>query len=130
MAYDALLLTALWMVAGAIWVAIHHGAAPPGDHLFQLYLLIIAFGFFGLFWTLAGRTLGMQAWRLRLVTLDGGRPGWREASIRFAAALLSWLPLGLGYLWALFDPQKRTWHDRLSGTRLVLDPKGYQATAT
>ena len=25
---------------------------------------------------------------------------------------------GAGFLWSLFDPQKRCWHDCLSGTRL------------
>jgi uncharacterized RDD family membrane protein YckC len=39
---------------------------------------------------------------------------------RLAAAALSWLALGLGWLWILVDPQRRAWHDRLSGTRVVL----------
>jgi len=29
---------------------------------------------------------------------------------------LSILPLGLGLAWALFDEDRLTWHDRLSGT--------------
>jgi uncharacterized RDD family membrane protein YckC len=37
--------------------------------------------------------------------------------------LLSWLPLGLGYFWILFDREGRAWHDRLSRTRVVLLPK-------
>jgi uncharacterized RDD family membrane protein YckC len=37
--------------------------------------------------------------------------------------LLSWLPLGLGFLWMLVDSQGRAWHDRLSGTRVVELPK-------
>jgi uncharacterized RDD family membrane protein YckC len=35
---------------------------------------------------------------------------------------LSWLPLGLGFFWVLFDRDRRAWHDRLSGTRLVFRP--------
>jgi len=42
---------------------------------------------------------------------------------RLAWAVVSWLPLGLGYLWILVDPQRRAWHDRLSGTRVVVLPK-------
>jgi uncharacterized RDD family membrane protein YckC len=34
--------------------------------------------------------------------------------------LLSWLALGLGWLWILVDPGRRAWHDRLSRTRVVL----------
>ena len=37
--------------------------------------------------------------------------------------MLSAACVGLGYLWCLFDRDKRYWHDILSGTRLVLLPK-------
>jgi len=43
---------------------------------------------------------------------------------RLGWALVSLLPLGLGFLWILFDPEKRAWHDRLSRTRVVVLPKG------
>jgi uncharacterized RDD family membrane protein YckC len=36
------------------------------------------------------------------------------------AALLSISCGGLGYLWALVDKERLTWHDRISGTRVVL----------
>jgi hypothetical protein len=39
------------------------------------------------------------------------------------AASLSWAALGLGFLWQLWDPEKLTWHDRLSNTRLIYYPK-------
>ncbi|MEJ1377571.1 MAG: RDD family protein, partial [Candidatus Sedimenticola sp. (ex Thyasira tokunagai)] len=35
-------------------------------------------------------------------------------------AIISWLALGLGFLWLLVDRKNRTWHDRLSGTRLIM----------
>jgi uncharacterized RDD family membrane protein YckC len=62
----------------------------------------------------------MRAWRLRLFGEDGEAVGWRAAVVRVAAAYLSTFALGLGYLWLLIDPDKRTWHDRLSRTRLVI----------
>lgn len=119
--YDGLLLLALWMAAGGAWVASHGGrAVAPGDWLFRAYLLAVAFAFFGGFWVLAGRTLGMQAWRMRVVDERGGGIGWGRALARFAAAGLSWMLLGGGYLWALLDPERRTLHDRVSGTRLIV----------
>jgi uncharacterized RDD family membrane protein YckC len=45
------------------------------------------------------------------------------ASLRFFAAILSWLPAGLGFWWQLWDKDKLAWHDRLSGTRLRHYPK-------
>ena len=122
--YDGMLLIALWMAAGALWIGLQGGdAAPAGDGLFRLYLLAVAYAFFIGFWAWGGHTLGMQAWRLRLVDADGQRPSPRAASHRFVMAILSWLPAGLGFFWALADRDGLAWHDRLSRTYLHLEPK-------
>lgn len=84
---------------------------------------LIIYLFFVLYWTRIGRTLGMQSWGLQLEPGKGGRVSLSQANIRFFAALLSWAPAGLGFLWQLWDRDKLTWHDRLSGTRLVYYPK-------
>ena len=119
--YDALVLTAVEMGAGAAWVAVARRAVEPGNPAFQAYLFAVAALFFCAFWR-RGETLGMRAWRLRVVGPDGHAPGWGRAFGRFAAALLSWAAFGLGFLWVLVDRDRRAWHDRLSGTRLVLRP--------
>lgn len=69
---------------------------------------------YGGFWVRGGQTLGLRSWRLRL---DGGPITWMHAFKHFAGAILSWPPLGLGFLWPIFDREKLAWHDRLSGTR-------------
>lgn len=38
-------------------------------------------------------------------------------------AIASWLCLGLGFLWMLWDKDKRTWHDRYSESQVVRLPK-------
>ena len=125
--YDALVVLALFFIGSALVMPLSHGAITP-DHplaetLFRLYLLAIGFAFFGGFWAHNGQTLGMLAWRVKVVQAGGGgRITWRQALIRYLAALLSWLPLGLGFWWSLWDPERKTWHDRLSGTRLVRAP--------
>ena len=122
--YDGLLLIALWMGAGAVWIGFQGGeAAAAGDGPFRLYLLAIAYAFFTGFWVWGGRTLGMQAWGLRLVDAEGRRVGLPAATHRFVTALLSWLPAGLGFIWALFDRERLTWHDRLSKTYLRFEPR-------
>jgi uncharacterized RDD family membrane protein YckC len=124
MAYDTLLLLALLMLLSYpyVWLT---GGAKPGlvvKTFYQLYLLAICFLFYGGFWVRGGQTLGMRTWRIKLVRSDGGSITRMIALKRFAYALLSLFCLGLGFLWVLFDRDKLTWHDRLSGTRLVRLP--------
>jgi uncharacterized RDD family membrane protein YckC len=121
--YDCVLLFGvLYGASFPLLIASGGEALPPGNPYYQAYLLAVIYLYFTVFWTRGGQTLGMKAWRLRLVNSDGNRPDWRQASVRFAGALLSWAFLGLGFFWILFDSQRRAWHDRLSETVLVRDP--------
>ncbi|WP_038092152.1 RDD family protein [Acidihalobacter prosperus] len=118
--YDSLLMFALLIVANALLIPFQHGKPiAPGNHLYQLYLLYVIYLFFAWFWIHGGQTLGMKAWGIRLVSTDGKPIGWKRATVRFAAASFSWILLGSGFLWSLFDPDKRALHDILSHTRLV-----------
>ena len=120
-AYDALLLCGVLFFAGLPLPALPEAARNSiwGQISIQIYLVMVCFLFFGWFWTHGGQTLGMRAWRLRLVGPGGSPVSWRHAAVRFLGAALSWAPLGAGFWWSLVDPEKLTWHDRLSGTRLV-----------
>ena len=125
--YDGLVVAALFFIGAAVAMPITRGAITPehplAETLFRLYLLTIGFAFFGGFWLRNGQTLGMLAWRVKLVQAGGGaRITWSQALIRYLASYLSWATLGLGFWWSLWDKDKQTWHDRLSGTRLVSAP--------
>lgn len=91
--------------------------------LMRLYLLAVAFAFFGGFWTHGGQTIGMRAWNIRVVDMNGNCIGWGRALTRFMSAIVSWLVAGAGFWWSLVDRERLTWHDRLSGTRLVHVPR-------
>ncbi len=124
MLYDGLLVLAVMFLGTLPFIAIRGGEpVDPGDPLYRIVLLLIAYAFFVGFWVRYGRTLGMQSWGLRIETPGGARPTLGPASLRFFTALLSWLPLGLGFWWQLFDRDGLSWHDRLSGTRLRHQPK-------
>ena len=126
--YDGLVVLAMWFIGTALVMPLSRAAVSP-DHpwvelFYRLYLLAIGYGFFAFFWLRDGQTVGMLAWRIKLVnSRDGGLAGWRETLLRYLAALLSWAALGLGFWWALFDPERKAWHDRLSGTELVKAPR-------
>lgn len=123
--YDALLVVALLILASIPFVAVRGGQiVEPDDNLFyQLCMLLVIYLFFVGFWTRKGRTLGMQSWGMQLETDGGQKVNMTTASLRFVAAIVSWLPLGLGFAWQLWDRDGLSWHDRLSRTRLVYYPK-------
>jgi len=84
--------------------------------------LLLALGFFFFnslyfFWT-AGRTPGMSATDLRLAGQDSEDPPFASVVLR----ILLFLPVTatlIGLVLALFDPECRALHDRLSGTKVV-----------
>lgn len=64
-------------------------------------------------------TPGKRLFKLKVVSLDGGPLEKKQRTMRAAVSLLSAYAGGLGYLWALFEPQRRGWHDLMAGTRVV-----------
>lgn len=119
MSYDAIIVIALLMLATALaMLAGFREVTAMRDPGFTLYLAGVWMLYFALSWHRGGMTVGMRAWRIRIVARDGGLPGWSRCAARFLAAALSAAPAGAGFLWSLFDRRKRAWHDRLSGTFL------------
>lgn len=119
--YDGCLLIAIFFFATAIVLPITGGhAVKSGNILYTLYLLSLSYLYFVWQWNKGGQTLGMKAWRIYVVNADQTRPGWDKLSLRFMFALLSWLLFGMGFLYALFDRQYKTLHDKISKTSLVV----------
>jgi len=115
--YDLFPLAALWMLTAGISLLVVHGdvdVAHPslGWQLgLRALLFVVTAGYFVISWARGGQTIGMRAWRLRIVDADGNALGWPRAIVRFAVACVSLLALGVGFFWCLVDRRKRGWHD-------------------
>jgi uncharacterized RDD family membrane protein YckC len=126
MIYDSLLLAALWFVTAALLMAVTGGhLADPNRPSWLLAtlrvsLFLVTLLFFAGFWVNGGQTLGMRAWRMKLVDTHGEPVNWNQAIWRFIAAVPSIGLMGVGLLWMLLDREHIAVHDRLTGTRLVL----------
>lgn len=70
-----------------------------------------------------GGALGHRLAGLRVVRQDGSRVPLARACIREVMRVISLLPLGLGMLWMLDDPERRTWHDLAAGTVVVRESR-------
>ncbi|MGB3609334.1 MAG: RDD family protein [Cellvibrio sp.] len=132
--YDSLLLIALSIGYGALALFINvaiQGEPPEGQKVQWGHWSILMFigwmftlaGFFCYFWRRSGQTLGMRAWRMKLVDAELRSPTLKQCAIRCVIAPFSLLLGGLGYFWRWFDPQKLTLHDRLSHTQVIVLPK-------
>ncbi|MEM6486261.1 MAG: RDD family protein [Pseudomonadota bacterium] len=126
--YDSLLVVPLIMVTVAVALGAKVSMGSAGEDVLPPFVVqgvavTACIGFFAVFWLKSGQTLGMQAWRIKLVPISGNELTLGRVVTRCGSALLSLACLGAGYLWCLIDPKKRTWHDHLSGTELILLPK-------
>jgi len=121
MAYDAVIVTGLLLIAGAVASPLDHGHQQAlRDPLFTIYLLAVWFGYLAICWQRGGMTLGMRAWRLRLRSTSGRPLGWRSSLLRFSVSLVSVACLGLGFAWSMVDNRRRCWHDIASKTEVYL----------
>ncbi len=130
--YDAFLLFGLLMIYGwgavlleKFWMgkdAIEKSPTAGGNWLVFCGMVLVVTGFYSVFWCKNQQTLGMQAWRLQIVTDDGSAPTLKHCLRRLAAATLSIACGGLGYLWCLL-PARKAWHDSLSGTQITVHEK-------
>jgi uncharacterized RDD family membrane protein YckC len=142
MGYDCLVLFGVLFLAGSLYRGtallfvpatgdpsvntgdvIHQLQPAASGPFYQIYLLLVIYGFFALFWHSSGQTLGMLAWRLRIQDPEGYSISWNQTLRRFLGAIVSCACLGLGYWWVLFDKDKQSWHDKLSNSSVVQLPK-------
>lgn len=85
------------------------------DDLFGLFFFLYNL----LFLTLWGTTPGGRINTLKIAACDGTPLSWKHNVPRALMSVVSAYAVGLGYLWALWDKDKRGWHDRLAGTMVV-----------
>ncbi|MGH8212407.1 MAG: RDD family protein [Rhodanobacteraceae bacterium] len=123
--YDLFPLIGLWMLTVFVCLFVagrNYDPAHP-QFLFRLWLqialLVVTAAYFVISWTRIGATIGMRAWKLKLIREDGTKVGFVQALARFFVALLSLLILGIGFWWALFDAHNRTLHDCVCKTMMI-----------
>lgn len=118
--YDLLLLISLLLVLSTLFVIVFRLTPEnPFFIIYQAFIFIISFFFYTWFWVHGGQTLGMKTWKIKITCADGTNVSWKKATIRYFIAIVSLMPLGLGFIWSVIDMKNRTWHDIASYTQLV-----------
>lgn len=67
-----------------------------------------------------GATLGKMAMRIEVVeAVSLAQPGFNVAFNRAVFRVVSEVVLYIGFVWALFDPNRQAWHDKTASTLVV-----------
>ncbi len=114
--FDMALVIAAFALFVLVFVACT--AHPPTGKPALLAAGLVLGGFFllyeYLFFKYAEGTPGMRYAKIALCTFEDENPTRQAMCRRVVFLLLSAAPLGLGFAWAWFDPDRLGWHDRLS----------------
>jgi len=86
-----------------------------------LALLLLASSYFIFFHGLGGKTVGKMMLGIRVINGEGESIGLWDAFLRWIGYFISASFLFLGFLWALFDSEGQTWHDKIAGSYVVRD---------
>ena len=155
MIYDALLLIGIAMLVAYAMLSLLQWSYPlsPTRRLGLQAVLFITIGIYLIIcWIRTGQTLGMKAWRIKVIDAEARPPRIARAIARYVLAWYLWLPglalaasfhcnarsslvtlavgFGLALTPAVLDRQRRLLHDRWTGTRVARVPQLSNQRAT
>lgn len=133
LSYDLFILVAISMAYSALATVTMVqvlGTPNAGDYRpmqdgiwFQAGWVVVIICFYWFFWARAGQTVGMRAWRLKIVNDDNSLPKHWQIWVRMLVSPLSLAAFGLGYWWGFFRKDRCTLQDLASKTRVIFIPK-------
>ena len=105
-------------VYGTQYLRLHYdGKTTLFDFLVQVLLPALAVI---VFWRYRGATPGKMLRKLQIVRADDyGEISIGMALLRYVGYFISAIALGLGFLSIIWDAEKRGWHDKIAGTRVI-----------
>ena len=114
---SAWMIPALYYFYGDALLTDPHFIMGPADFIISWVLPMLGVL---VLWDRKQGTLGKLILRLRIVDAESLQPLSRKQElVRYLGYFLSTLPLGLGFLWIMFDSRKQGLHDRLAGSVVI-----------
>jgi uncharacterized RDD family membrane protein YckC len=95
----------LGIVLGASWV--------------MMSAILLPIAYFTMCEGAFGQTVGKCLFGIRVVSAGGHAIGYGRAFARLLTLPYSFIPIGIGFLWAALPPAKHAWHDYISATQVV-----------
>ena len=121
--YDSLLIGAIVLVLSLLLVFVNGGYPESGSFVSFIQFFILVFAgpiFYSYFWLAnKGQTTGMQAWKIKLVSIDETELNIKKTMLRCLISTISFVCFGLGYFWILYDKNNLSWSDILTKTKVI-----------
>ncbi len=117
---DGSLVLATFFAAG-MWSSGHLHSVPAAKTAEMIAaggIVLCGLAYYTLFLAMGTSTPGMRYAGIAISTFDDEVPNRMQLRRRLGATLLSLLPVGLGFVWSVFDEDHLSWHDRISQTYL------------
>lgn len=121
--YDSFIVFSFLLFVTTIALLANKGQSLlPYKPYFLTYLILSTGLFLSWFWHRGGQTLGMLAWKIKVVDANGQPLKWPKALWRYFIAIPTLVLGGAGLLWCLFDKEKQSLYDRLARTKVIKTP--------
>ena len=120
--YDTLAVIGIMLSLSLLLVLINGGSTEENNLASLIQFLIIALSgptFYTYFWLANnGQTLGMQAWKIQLISEKKGL-SIKVCLSRCFISVISLLILGMGYFLILFHKENKSLSDLLTDTQII-----------
>ena len=120
--YDSILIIGLYM-SFVILITYLKGTAleSKAEVLFlQLSFIFIAVSFFCYFWSVnKGQTLGMQVWKIKLITENKNKLKLKSMILRCIFSTLFTILFFSNFIYIFFNKERNTLGDKLSKTKII-----------
>ena len=119
--YDLFPILGILLLTGFITLLFRNGQeVPPGTLWFNIITSFEILLYYVYSWKVGGQTLGMRAWRIKIVSNDGNNGiSWKNSLIRFVVGVFSTVTLGFGIFWKLFSKDNKSWMDLISQSKTI-----------
>jgi uncharacterized RDD family membrane protein YckC len=111
---DGIILSVVGSIIGAIF-----GESPGQGGVGTGVSLILGIAYYAYTFSQWGQSIGAKALGLKVIDANGNNPSVGQAIIRTLMSYVSAAVFLIGYLWAIWDARKQTWHDKVAGTFVV-----------
>ena len=106
------------LIVGVATVVLGIVLGTTGAYAVGALLSIAYFGYFE--GQPAGQTIGKKAMSIRVIDFTNGASlEQSKAIVRAVVRYISGAACGIGFIWALFNKEKQTWHDLAAQTVVV-----------